>query len=71
MIWKERAIEAELVDKRYDFIIDEEHQWSRWAAPKNSDGSFDHDSALTGYTLESNGTDDNYSILALEITNDS
>ena len=31
----ERAIEAELVGKQYDFIIDEEHQWSRWAAPKH------------------------------------
>ena len=28
----ERAIEAELVGKRYDFIIDEKHHWSRWAA---------------------------------------
>ena len=39
----ERAIEAELVGKRYNFIIDEKHHWSRWAAPKRSDGSFDHD----------------------------
>ena len=43
----ERAMEAELVGKRYDFIIDDEHRWSRWAAPKKSDGSFDHDAALT------------------------
>ena len=47
----ERVIEAELVGKRYDFIIDAEHHWSRWAAPKRSDGSFDHDSALTGDDL--------------------
>ena len=30
----ERAMEAELVGKRYDFIIDDERRWSRWAAPK-------------------------------------
>ena len=47
----ERAIEAELVGKRYSFIIDEKHHWSRWAAPKKSDGSFDHDTALTGDDL--------------------
>jgi len=47
----ERAIEAELVGKRYDFIIDEKHHWSRWAAPKLADGSFDHDKALTGDDL--------------------
>ena len=47
----ERAIEAELVGKRYNFIIDEKHYWSRWAAPKNSEGGFDHDTALTGDDL--------------------
>jgi type I restriction enzyme M protein len=47
----ERAIEAELVGKRYSFIIEESHQWSRWAAPKRPDGSFDHDAALTGDDL--------------------
>jgi len=47
----ERAIEAELVGKKYSFIIDEKHHWSRWAAPKRSDGSFDHDTALTGDDL--------------------
>ena len=47
----ERAMEAELVGKNYDFIIDDEHRWSRWAAPKKPDGSFDHDAALTGDDL--------------------
>lgn len=47
----ERAIEAELVGKRYDFIIDEKHHWSRWAAPKTSEGRFDYDAALTGDDL--------------------
>jgi len=48
---QERAMEAELIGKRYDFIIDEPHRWARWAAPKKGDGSFDHDTALTGDDL--------------------
>jgi len=48
---QERAMQAELVDKAYDFIIDETHRWSSWAAPKKTDGSFDHDTALTGDDL--------------------
>jgi len=47
----ERAIEAELKGQAYTFIIDEKHHWSRWAAPKRADGSFDHDAALTGDDL--------------------
>lgn len=47
----ERAIEQELKGKQYSFIIDQEHHWSKWAAPKRSDGSFDHDTALTGDDL--------------------
>jgi len=47
----ERAIEAELVGKSYDFIIDKKHHWSQWAAPKRADGSFDYDAALTGDDL--------------------
>ena len=48
---QERAMEAGLVGKSYDFILDDPHRWSIWAAPKNPDGSFDHDSALTGDDL--------------------
>ena len=48
---QERAMEAELVGKDYDFIIDEPHRWSAWAAPKKKDRSFDHDNALTGDDL--------------------
>ncbi len=47
----ERAQEAELRGQTYNFIIDEAHRWSRWAAPKKADGSFDHDNALTGDDL--------------------
>src|SRR5271167_4985394 len=38
---QERALKAELQGKPYEFIIDEPHQWSTWAAPKKEDGSFD------------------------------
>lgn len=48
---QERAMEAELRGKSYDFIIDEDYRWSSWAAPKKVDGSFDHDNAETGEDL--------------------
>lgn len=48
---RERADKAELLGKSYDFIIDEAHRWSAWAAPKATDGTFDHDNALTGDDL--------------------
>jgi len=48
---QERALEAELVGKTYAYIIDDAHRWSRWAAPKKRDGSFDHDKGLIGPDL--------------------
>ena len=42
---------AELAGKKYDRIIDTKHRWSVWAAPKKTNGSFDHDKALTGDDL--------------------
>ncbi len=48
---QERAMAAELVGKPYQFLIDEPHRWSSWAAPKTADGSFDHDIALVGDDL--------------------
>jgi type I restriction enzyme M protein len=48
---QERALEAELVGKPYEFIVDEAHRWSVWAAPKKADGTLDHDHALTGDDL--------------------
>ncbi|ARO31296.1 type I restriction-modification system subunit HsdM [Rhizobium sp. NXC14] len=47
----ERETRAELEGKPYRFIIDDEHRWSRWAAPKKADGSLDRDNALTGDDL--------------------
>jgi len=48
---QERATRAELEGKAYSFIIDQKHRWSAWAAPKKKDGSFDHDTAMTGDDL--------------------
>ncbi|MCG6136994.1 MAG: type I restriction-modification system subunit M [Nostoc sp. LLA-1] len=48
---QERALEAELASKPYEFIIDEAHRWSAWAAPKKPDGTLDHDHALIGDDL--------------------
>ncbi|QQE66090.1 type I restriction endonuclease subunit M [Leptolyngbya sp. BL0902] len=47
----ERAIEAELVGKPYDFLLEEPYRWSSWAAPKTAAGEFDHDRALIGPDL--------------------
>ncbi|WP_339892466.1 N-6 DNA methylase [uncultured Alteromonas sp.] len=46
-----KSQEAELMEQEYSYIIDEAHRWSKWAAPKKTDGSFDHDNALTGDDL--------------------
>lgn len=48
---RERQLEAELVGDDYQFIIDEQHRWSEWAAPKDTAGNFDHNNALTGDDL--------------------
>jgi type I restriction enzyme M protein len=47
----DRLMKAELQGKDYDFVIDQPHRWSTWAAPKKADGTFDHDRALTGDDL--------------------
>ena len=54
----EKAMSAELAGKPYAFIIDKPHRWSSWAAPKKPDGSFDHDTALTGDDLIAYVNDD-------------
>ena len=47
----EKATEAELLGKPYAYLIDEDHCWASWAAPKKPDSSFDHDTAMTGDDL--------------------
>jgi len=48
---QERAVKAKLEGSKYKFIIEPKFRWSAWAAPKKADGSFDHDTALTGDDL--------------------
>ena len=47
----DKATEAELEDKKYSFILDQDYRWETWAAPKTNDGKFDHNNALTGDDL--------------------
>jgi len=35
----EHAMEAEMVGKSYDYIIDKDFRWSSWAAPKMADNT--------------------------------
>jgi type I restriction enzyme M protein len=48
---KEKADEAALEGKSYNFILDEEYRWSNWAMPKAADGKLDHHKAMTGPDL--------------------
>ena len=47
---QDKANAAILSGEEYNRLIESEYQWSTWAAPKQSDGSFDHN-ALTGDDL--------------------
>jgi type I restriction enzyme M protein len=46
-----KSQEAEMMAETYEYIIDEQYRWSQWAAPKDADGNFDHNNALTGDDL--------------------
>lgn len=46
-----KSLEAQLMGQEYQYIIDEDHRWSKWAAPKDAEGIFDHNNALTGDDL--------------------
>ncbi len=48
---QEKATEAQLQNREYQFIIDEKHQWGTWAAPKTASGAIDHNKAMTGDDL--------------------
>ena len=47
----EKKDEAELKGLSYDYILDNDYRWSSWAMPKNPDGSYNHQEALTGDDL--------------------
>ncbi len=48
---QERSLAAELEGEKYQYILDEPHRWSSWAAPKDANGKFDHNRAMTGDDL--------------------
>ena len=46
---QDRAAEAELVGKRYAYLLDPRYRWDAWAAPKDLTGKLDHNRALLGH----------------------
>jgi len=48
---QDRAAEAELEGKTYDYILSEAYRWDTWAAPKDRAGKLDHHKASTGPDL--------------------
>ncbi|MEP7337973.1 MAG: N-6 DNA methylase [Acidobacteriota bacterium] len=48
---QDKATEAELEGKAYSFILDDAYRWESWAAPKDSSGKLDHNTALSGDDL--------------------
>lgn len=47
----EKADEAALEGKEYEYILDEEYRWPNWAMPKTADGKLDHHKTKTGPDL--------------------
>lgn len=48
---REKAMEAELEGRMYDWLLQKKYRWESWAAPKDKQGKLDHDKALTGPDL--------------------
>jgi type I restriction enzyme M protein len=48
---QDKAAEAKLEGKKYDYILDKQYRWDEWAAPKGKDGQLDHNKAKTGDDL--------------------
>ena len=48
---QDRATEAALEGRGYEYIMDEPFRWSVWAAPKDAAGQIDHNRAMTGDDL--------------------
>ncbi len=47
----EKADEAALEGKEYQYILDEQFRWPNWAMPKTADGKLDHHKAMNGPDL--------------------
>ena len=48
---QDRADEAELEGRKYNYILAKPYRWESWAAPKDKKGKLDHNKALTGDDL--------------------
>ncbi|MBX9903204.1 MAG: type I restriction-modification system subunit M [Burkholderiales bacterium] len=48
---QDKATEARLSGKKYDYILDKDYRWESWAAPKGKDGKIDHNKAKGGKDL--------------------
>jgi type I restriction enzyme M protein len=48
---RDKAAEAALEGRGYEFILGSTFRWEVWAAPKGADGRLDHNAALTGDDL--------------------
>lgn len=48
---QDRADEAALSGKKYEYILGPKFRWEAWAAPKGKDGQIDHNKALSGDDL--------------------
>jgi type I restriction enzyme M protein len=48
---EDRATEAKLEGRKYNFILEEPYRWEKWAAPKTTDGQLDHNKAMIGDDL--------------------
>ena len=48
---QDRADEAALAGKKYNYILEEPYRWESWAAPKTADGKLDHNNAMVGDDL--------------------
>ncbi|HWS26346.1 MAG TPA: N-6 DNA methylase [Xanthomonadales bacterium] len=48
---RDKAAEAALEGRGYEFILGSSFRWEVWAAPKGADGRLDHNAALTGDDL--------------------
>jgi len=48
---KDKADEAGLLGKTYEYILEEKYRWPNWAMPRNEKGELDHNIAKTGPDL--------------------
>lgn len=48
---QDKATEAELEGKKYDYLLSKKYRWESWAAPKGKDGKLDHLKAKSGPDL--------------------